>query len=247
MSVVNLSMVFLAFVLGLRHGVDWDHIAAIMDLVGREKRKKRGLVLAIWYAIGHEFVIVSLGAAAVSFGWMLPEWVDGFMEKLVGVTLIILSVLLLNYLFRNDPDMILVSRWRIVYMGITNFVSWLGWKISGKYRQYDSSLNIGMSSKSAFMIGVIHGIGAETPSQFLLFVAAAGAGTTGEGLLVVTSFVAGLLISHMTIVIVCLFGFNRVVRRPVIYRSFGIVTSVYSLVLGIMFVSGEGSLLPAIF
>ncbi|MBX6395874.1 MAG: hypothetical protein IRY98_09220, partial [Alicyclobacillaceae bacterium] len=51
----------LAVALGFRHGVDWDHIAAIMDLVAGERRWRRGLMLSMLYAAGHGAVVCALG------------------------------------------------------------------------------------------------------------------------------------------------------------------------------------------
>src|SRR4051812_45684316 len=66
------------FVLGCRHGLDWDHIAAITDLTTattdqpdpqhpgqrqpQRQQQRRSLGLAVWYCIGHGLVIGLLGA-----------------------------------------------------------------------------------------------------------------------------------------------------------------------------------------
>ena len=41
-----------AFTFGLRHGADWDHIAAISDITGTLKDRKRSMVLALVYTLG---------------------------------------------------------------------------------------------------------------------------------------------------------------------------------------------------
>jgi len=37
--------------LGLRHGIDWDHIAAISDVAGSQKNRRRSLGMGTLYAI----------------------------------------------------------------------------------------------------------------------------------------------------------------------------------------------------
>ena len=43
------------------------------------------------YALGHAAVVVVLGMLAIWFGTLLPEWVDGYMEPVVGITLLLLG------------------------------------------------------------------------------------------------------------------------------------------------------------
>ena len=54
-------------------------------------------------------------------------------------------------------------------------------------------------SRSAFGVGMIHGIGAETPTQVLIFLAAAGAGGKLVGLTLLGCFLVGLLTSNTLI------------------------------------------------
>jgi len=53
--------------------------------------------------------------------------------------------------------------------------------------------NWNYSSKFVLMIGVAHGLGAETPSQLMIFLLAANLGGIGKGFLGLTVFIAGLL------------------------------------------------------
>src|SRR5258708_7617725 len=80
-----------AVILGFRHGIDWDHIAAIMDIVGTASAEDlpvhaRALALSSMYAIGHASVVAFLGLCALYFAAVLPTWVDPIMERLVGCT-----------------------------------------------------------------------------------------------------------------------------------------------------------------
>ena len=83
----EIGMALLSTGLGLRHGIDWDHIAAISDVAGSQKNRRRSLGMGTLYALGHAGVVVVLGLLAIWFGTMLPDWVDGYMEIVVGVTL----------------------------------------------------------------------------------------------------------------------------------------------------------------
>src|SRR5688572_27978347 len=95
--------VLTTFAIGLRHGLDWDHIAAITDITGAELRRRRAAALALLYAAGHGVMVFALGLAAVAAGGRLPPWIDPAMERIVGATILILAVTLLRSLRRGAP------------------------------------------------------------------------------------------------------------------------------------------------
>merc|ERR1740130_1340429 len=68
---VVLSHAFLAFMLGLRHAVDCDHLAAI-DNVTRQftKRGERPVTIGFWFAAGHSTVVVAL-TGCIAFGYSM--------------------------------------------------------------------------------------------------------------------------------------------------------------------------------
>ena len=89
------------FGLGLRHGIDWDHLAAITDLTGAELDRRRSAQLAVLYALGHGLAVFVLGSIAIALGDRLPAWTDPVMERVVGATLVVLAVLLATSLWRG--------------------------------------------------------------------------------------------------------------------------------------------------
>lgn len=103
--------------LGLRHGIDWDHIAAIADLSATADTRRRGFVLSFLYAAGHGVVVMVLGTLAILFGASLPDGVDVWMGRVVGVTLIALGAWVLIELIRKGRDFRLRSRWILVIGG----------------------------------------------------------------------------------------------------------------------------------
>lgn len=60
---------------------------------------------------------------------------------------------------------------------VLNSYSWLKAKLTGIPRKHHHVLKEGYGNKASYIIGMIHGIGAETPSQMLLFALAISAGT----------------------------------------------------------------------
>ena len=106
-------------------------------------------------------------------------------------------------------------------------------------------MNYGTATSIA--VGMIHGVGAETPSQVLLFLAAAGAGGPVVGVIVLMAFIVGLLASNSLITLGSAYGFLSASRNFAVYATVGVVVALFSLILGVLFVLGQESVLPAFF
>ncbi|MBI3620445.1 hypothetical protein HY214_04890, partial [Candidatus Roizmanbacteria bacterium] len=113
---VSLTILLITAVLfGLRHGIDWDHLAAIADISGSAVTTREGWWYGTLYALGHAMVILVLGFAAVLFGLKLPAWVDRVMEPIVGTTLIILGLWLIVAVLTQGKSFRLKSRWMLLF------------------------------------------------------------------------------------------------------------------------------------
>ena len=89
---------------GLRHGIDYDHIAAITDLSASAAGRRESMKLGLLYTAGHGMVVLTLGVAAVGLGASLPPSVDVVMERLVGATLVGLGAYVLWTLVRTPRE-----------------------------------------------------------------------------------------------------------------------------------------------
>ncbi len=114
---MQLGLILTAFTLGLRHGVDWDHIAAIADLSSSAQTRRKGFALSFLYALGHAVVVFLLGFAAVVFGASLPSGFDAWMGRFVGVTLVAMGVWIIFDLLRRGREFRLRSRWILILDG----------------------------------------------------------------------------------------------------------------------------------
>ncbi|MBT7003292.1 MAG: hypothetical protein HOA06_01035 [Chloroflexi bacterium] len=232
--------------LGLRHGIDWDHIAAISDVTSSQSNHKRSLLMGTLYALGHAAVVVVLGMLAIWFGTLLPEWVDGYMEPVVGITLLILGAWLIWSMARNNGRLVMRSRWMLVFDLVKSSYRKINRNKPGKElatgnakREYGSGASLS--------IGVVHGIGAETGSQALLLAAAAGATSALTGSFLLIAFVVGLVLSNTLIAVATTTGLIGADRHHKFHTALGIVIAVFSIVLGSMFISGTAENLPAFF
>lgn len=243
----SLSLIIVSsFLLGLRHGIDWDHIAAITDIAGSFEDKKQSILLGSLYALGHALVIITLGLAAVLIGVNLPGWVDGVMTPVVGISLILLGLWLISSILVHGKNFKMKSRWMAFFAVINQVYNFIYMKISHKHHHPHMASGQSYSSKAAFSIGVIHGIGAETPTQVLFFVSAAGVGGSLIGSLLVFTFVLGLFLSNTAIIFLSATSFGQVHQHPYLRLALGVATAFFSLVVGTLFLLNKANLLPVL-
>lgn len=88
-TTVGMSLVAGA-VLGARHAVEADHLAAVATMVDADGR---GSLMGLWWAIGHMVPIGAGGVAAVALGLIIPPWIASLAEMGVGLLLIGLGVI----------------------------------------------------------------------------------------------------------------------------------------------------------
>jgi hypothetical protein len=100
---------------------------------------------------------------------------------------------------------------------------------------------------TAFGVGVLHGIGAETPTQVLLFLAAARAGGAVAGVTLLLCFVVGLVAANTIVALTATLGLLGATRNFPVYATVSLVAAGFSLVVGALFVLGHGALLPPMF
>lgn len=96
-------------------------------------------------------------------------------------------------------------------------------------------------------IGMIHGVGAETPSQVVLFTTAAGVTGAIGGVAVLAAFVIGLFLGNTILVVASSAGFSRGQRLPAIYLVLAAATAVVSIGVGLLYVFNRPDLLPTFF
>ncbi|GBC87632.1 High-affinity nickel transport protein [bacterium HR12] len=296
----GIGLVVTAYAFGLRHGIDWDHIAAITDITSSQASTRTAMFFATLYALGHASVVFVLGVLAITLGDLLPSGLDAFMERVVGVTLLVLGAYVFYALIRHGRDFRMRSRWMLIFSGVRRGARWVRRRMrsgSGSpngstvvdaalehehehvpgtphHESFETPLEVAAGSLrgshphrhrhrhpapsnddpfmnygagTSFVVGTIHGIGAETPTQVLIFLAATGVGGTAVGVLLLLVFLAGLLTSNTGIALAATYGFLAAGKSWRLYVAVAVVTGIFSLTVGSLFLLGRGTLLPAFF
>ena len=207
--------------------------------------ERHAIGLATLYALGHASVVLVLGIAALLLGQRLPDWVDPILEKVVGVTLVLLGVWVLFSVYqylRGKGEFRLRSRWMLVF----DFVRY-GWgALQARIHGHEHTPSVHATQygpKTAFGVGMIHGIGAETGSQVLLLGSIGTAAGVNGGVILVM-FVLGLLASNTVVAVATATGFIGAQRLRTVYVVVGFIAGLGSLIIGLLFISGLGTALP---
>ena len=151
------------------------------------------------YALGHGVVVIALGIAAISFGALLPDWLDPLMGRIVGLTLVALGLWVMYSIYRYaraGEAFRLRSRWMLVFDTIRYGSRRFGARLHGHEHVEPLEMS-SYGAKTSFGVGMIHGIGAETGTQVLLIAAVGGAASAGLGIPMLFAFVIGLLMSNL--------------------------------------------------
>ena len=303
---MSIGLLLTALGLGLRHGIDWDHIAAIADISSASENKKRGFAMSMAYAVGHGAVVFILGTFAILFGLAIPESLDEWMGRIVGLTLIALGGWILVELVRKGRDFRLRSRWMLVLDGTFAGLRRVRQSITGRQisvehehghvhvddahsdiqahdhahveatadvatpvpvgrlgnlrtrlhghshthpHRHDLSLpdrpDSGYGTGTATGIGMLHGVGIESPTQIAIFVASTAAVGVGFGLMLLGTWVLGLIIANAFLAFGAGAGLLNAERSFPVYAMLAVVLSVASIVLGVLFILGL-DILPAL-
>ncbi len=96
-----LSVLVVGFLLGMRHALEADHVAAVASLTGREPSLKRALRLGAAWGVGHTLTLFIVVNLVFLLDEGIPKQLVQTLETIVGVMLIMLGADVLRRLARN--------------------------------------------------------------------------------------------------------------------------------------------------
>lgn len=241
------SLVFLtSMFLGFRHGFDYDHMVAITDVASTQTKKKQTMFLTLSYSLGHALAVISIGASIILLGISIPQILDELMSKIVGATLVILGLYIVYHLAKKgQKEFRAATRLTIIANGILYVYSKLGSKLRGQTIPQRKIFEKGYANHSSFVVGMIHGIGAESPTQIAIFAMSLGFGII-LGITALVVFVSGIIMSNVVFGIMISTGFMQSLKSYKIYKYASVASAATSLVVGSLMITGFDSVFPEI-
>ena len=100
-ALIMISILFFGFLLGMRHAVEADHIAAVASLSSRSKSIREGMRQGAAWGLGHTLTLFLFGSIVLFVANIVPEQVVRGIEFAVGIMLIILGADVLRHVIRD--------------------------------------------------------------------------------------------------------------------------------------------------
>lgn len=87
-----IEVLFIGFLLGMRHAIESDHIAAVASLVTRSTDISESIRLGSAWGVGHTITLFIFGSVVMLLDNMIPEKIAIMLEFTVAIMLVILGL-----------------------------------------------------------------------------------------------------------------------------------------------------------
>ncbi len=95
------GILILGFLIGLRHALEADHLAAVATLVSRSPSAREAWPLGALWGLGHTATLFVVGGVVLALSSAIPEDISRYIELAVGVMLVILGADVLYRVVRD--------------------------------------------------------------------------------------------------------------------------------------------------
>ena len=205
----------LAFMLGIKHSYDADHIIAVSTFLRRSKSFLTSIRISTFWAIGH-----MLTATAITFllfyfrDSFFKQWLNYF-EIAVGIMLVVLGI------------------WSIKdYFVVHKHVHEHDGSIHAHYHIHHVNTSRNHDHRHMFGIGIVHGL-ASNDELLILVTAALGVTTFGLMFLGIGIFSLGVIAGMLLFSLIFSYPLIKANSEGV-FRYFSLGTGMVSAVYGIM-------------
>lgn len=182
-----LTLLGVGFLLGLRHALDSDHLAAVSTVLAERPSLFASGAVGLWWGIGHTLTLLLIGSIVLAWGIRIPAEFEFIAESGVAVLLLVLGGTLAAKLYRE--------RWHVHSHHHSDGVPHV--HFHSHERQEDHRHRHWMlQSIRPLCIGMAHGLAG---SAALMLMILASTKEIGTGLLAILIFGAGSIVGMMLI------------------------------------------------
>ena len=90
----TLTILGLGFMLGLRHAMDADHLAALSTVLAERPTVRASTTIGLFWGLGHTLMLLCVGVVLLALNLTIPESLATAFEFFVGVMLVGLGLTL---------------------------------------------------------------------------------------------------------------------------------------------------------
>jgi nickel/cobalt transporter (NiCoT) family protein len=251
-TLIFTGLAITAYVLGVRHGFDVDHIAAIDNTTRKLLHEgKRPLTVGTWFSLGHSTIVCGMIVALVvavdfvarsyrtfaSVGAVLGTAISGTFLFVIGIVNVII-VLEVYRLFRGLRSGELDQRALEAQMQRRGFF----------YRIFGRLFRVIEEPRQIYPVGVLFGLGFDTATEVLLIGLAVGAAYSGVPLWAVlflpALFTCGMVLSDTADGVSMRYAYGWAFSQPIRKVFYNLTLTVISVLVA--FVIGGVELLQVL-
>ncbi len=213
-----------AYVLGLRHGFDADHIAAIDNTTRKLLREgKRPLTVGTWFSLGHSTVVCGMIVAlVVAFGFVSRQYhlfaqvgsvvgtvISGVFLVLIGIVNLVI-VAEVYALFRGLKERRFDRAALDAQMDQRGFL----------YRYFGRLFRMIEEPRQIYPVGILFGLGFDTATEVIIIAISTGLAFSGAFplwavLILPLLFTCGMVLSDTTDGIAMRYAYGWAFLRPI--------------------------------
>ncbi|MGI8543122.1 MAG: urease accessory protein UreH [Aridibacter sp.] len=101
MAISTLSILFFGFLLGLKHAVEADHIAAVSTIVTERKSLWSSAIIGGIWGLGHTISLLAVGILVILLEFRVSSQMENILEFFVGIMLLFLGINVIQKMFRG--------------------------------------------------------------------------------------------------------------------------------------------------
>ena len=182
-----------AFIVGLMHALDADHIMAVSGLASARSGFRGSIRFCTRWALGHGVTLLLISSIVLLLGAAIPVALNRIAESLVGAVLILIGLWMLWDLRRRNAH--------LHFHQHDGLPSHAHWHVHASEQCHYHNRHSHTHQHGAVIVGVIHGLAGSAPLLALLPMAMADSAwlgivyvlVFGSGVLIMMLFFGGLL------------------------------------------------------
>jgi ABC-type nickel/cobalt efflux system permease component RcnA len=216
-----------AFLLGLAHALEPDHVTAVSTFLSRYPGRVRAIRFCVQWGVGHMFPLLGAAVAAATVGAALPVRVAGYAERGVGAMLVLLGAWVLWEVWRGRIHSHLHEHDGVVHSHFH----------AHPHADFSAHAHAEhVHAHGAFLVGVVHGFAGS--AAVIVLALAAGASSLWLSGAYVATFSSGVIVAMAA------YGWSAgalleriAIRRSASLRFVQVATGSCSLLLGAYWLS----------
>ena len=192
------TFLLLGALLGLRHALEADHLAAVATLATRQRGIGRALMQGTAWGVGHGAALLAVGGACLLLRLTVPARLAHMLEGAVGTMLVVLGVGVLRrmvkarihlHVHRHDDGTVHLH-------AHSHGAEGAGAASDAGFHRHDHAAGMPLR---ALAVGMMHGLAG---TAALLLLVASSLGTPAMGLLYIACFSAGAVVGMAALSVV---------------------------------------------